>query len=137
MIGIDFAADFVSVTRDEGTDFRSDSATVSYPSSKNGRRRADQAHSLPEHVLDLKTKAVGADDVQGAERQVRTHQQDRSSDWMNNGYETHKPSNRPPPKALHEAVPLPDCAWYRPWVIRGSATCVRIRDSRLVNDMRS
>jgi hypothetical protein len=55
-------------------------------------------------VFDLETKTVDADDVQGTERQVRTHQQDRSSGWMNNGYEAHKPSNRPPHQVAH-AIP--------------------------------
>ena len=34
-------------------------------------------------------------------------------------------------RAIDEAVP--DCAWYRPWVIRGESPSVRIQDSRLVN----
>src|SRR3974377_754300 len=53
-------------------------------------------HSLPEHVLDLETKAIDANDVAGTERQIRTHEQACPPGWMNNGHEAHQLPDRAP-----------------------------------------
>ena len=56
---------------------------------------------LLERVLDLEPKAINANDVDGAERQVRRHQHDRPPGWMNNGDEAHQLPDRAPQQIAH------------------------------------
>lgn len=54
------------------------------------RERADEADSLLESVLDLEAQTVGANDVDGTQRDVRGHQEDGTARRMNDHDETHE-----------------------------------------------